>query len=363
MIKNINYTNENVLQEELEQIFHKSWFFVGLSDKLQNNNDYITYRCGSVSIFVQNFGAELKCFSNVCLHRFNNIHNGNEGNGHVICSYHNWVYDDKGSPMVRSECLKEELSLCNRPKLEQYEVETCGKFVFAKVNKEDSVSLNEHLGSFYDKLIEISSFFDKIINDETVVLDHKANWKLLVENVLECYHCSSVHKETLVPIGIGGKKPENHFCESGHDKVDYPIRTTAMQAERESKLTFLIKTQYPHKSLQHWHIFPNLFITSTVGNLFYIGRLTPDKPDFTQLHAQFVKPTYTELTKREGMLLNAYAQTSLESSTKVIYEDRAILEEIQKNLSIIPEQKQIFGEEEFRIKSFHQNINNIINYK
>ena len=111
MIKNINYINEDVLQEEFDLIFHKSWFFVGLSDKLQNNKDYITYKCGSVSILVQNFGSELKCFANVCLHRFNDIHDGFEGNGHVMCSYHNWVYDDKGNPLVRSEFKNELLSL------------------------------------------------------------------------------------------------------------------------------------------------------------------------------------------------------------------------------------------------------------
>ncbi|MCY0979386.1 Rieske 2Fe-2S domain-containing protein [Chryseobacterium wangxinyae] len=363
MIKNINYTDENVLNQELDGIFHKSWFFVGLSDKLQNKNDYITYRCGSVSVFVQNFGEQLKCFSNICLHRFNNIHKGNEGNGHVICSYHNWVYDDNGNPMVRSACLKEELTSCSRSKLEQHEVEICGRFVFAKVNKKDSVSLKEFLGTFYDKLFELSSFFQEIINHETIVLNHKANWKLLVENVLECYHCSSVHKETLVPIGIGGKKPENHFYENGHDKVDYPIRTTALQTEREAKLSFLTKTEYSHKSLQHWYIFPNLFISSTAGNLFYVGKLSPEKPNLTNLYAEFVKPTYTGLTKKEGMLLNAYAQASLDSSKRVIFEDRDILEVIQKNLSIILNDKQIFGEEEFRIEAFHQNIKNIINYK
>lgn len=363
MIKNFNYINDNILQEELAQLFHKSWFFVGLSDKVQNNNDYITYECGSVSVFIQNFGGTIKCFSNICLHRFNRIHSKNEGNGHVICSYHNWVYSDDGAPMVRSNCLKEELITCSRPKLEQYEVEICGKFIFIKVNKEDSLSLKDYLGSFYEKLLELSSFFTEIINNKTLVLDHKANWKLLVENVLECYHCTSVHKETLVPIGIGGKKPENHYCQSGHDVIDYPIRTTTVQAERESKLTFLTKTKYAHKSLQHWYIFPNLFITSTAGNLFYIGRLSPVKADFTKLYAHFVKPTYTELTKKEEMLLNAYANASLDSSTKVIFEDRDILEDIQKNINNLPDERQIFGEEEFRIEAFHRTLKNIFNYK
>ena len=156
MIKNINYINEAILNEELDEIFHKSWFFVGLTDKLKNNNDFITYHCGSVSLFVQKLNDRLKCFSNICLHRFNNIHDGYEGNGHIICSYHNWVYDDSGVPMVRSNCLKNELESCSRPKLEEYEVETCGKFVFVKTNKLEKISLKEHLGSFYDKLNELS---------------------------------------------------------------------------------------------------------------------------------------------------------------------------------------------------------------
>ncbi len=362
MINNINYINENILNDEFENIFHKSWFFVGLLDKLQNKNDYITYRCGAVSIFIQNFGHDLKCFSNICLHRFNNIHVESAGNGRPMCSYHNWVYNEKGIPISKSEYEEDLLSHC-RTKLDQYEVQSCGRFVFAKVNKQDSITLVDYLGLFYYKLIEISSFFNKTINDETIVITHSANWKLLVENVLECYHCNSVHKETLVPIGIGGKKPENHFYENGNDLVDYPMRKSDMQTERESKLAFMTKTKYSHESLRHWYVFPNLFITSTAGNLFYIGKLMPEKPDLTELHAEFVMPNYTELSKIEETLLGAYAQVSVESSIKVIHEDRVILEEIQKNICKIEDQKQIFGEEEFRIKYFHQKINTLINYK
>ncbi|CAI9679776.1 Rieske 2Fe-2S domain-containing protein [Elizabethkingia anophelis] len=363
MIKNINYTDNCILDEEFKEIFHSGWFYVGLTDKLTQKNDYITYKCGNVSIFVQNFGDSLKCFSNICLHRFNSIHLENEGNGHLICSYHNWVYDEDGKPMVRSACLQEELEKCERRKLEEYEVEVCGRFVFVKINKDNTTTLENQLGSFYDRLLQLSLNFDRIINDDIVIMDHKANWKLLVENVLECYHCSSVHKETLVPIGIGAKKPENHLYDNGNDKIDYPMRITASQKEREEKLTFFNKTLYSHKSLQHWYIFPNLFITSTAGNLFYIGKLTPRKGNFTQLHAQFMMPTYTDLSKKEEMLLKAYATTSIDSSKKVIFEDREILETIQTNLYIVPEEAQIFGEEEFRIQAFHEKIKNIINYK
>ena len=92
MIKNINYLDEDVLHEELENIFHESWFFVGLTEKLQKKNDYISYRCGPVSLFVHNSGTELNCYSNICLHRFNTIFHRAEGNSPIICAYHSWAY-------------------------------------------------------------------------------------------------------------------------------------------------------------------------------------------------------------------------------------------------------------------------------
>lgn len=363
MIKNSNYTDPEILKEEQNKIFHESWFYVGLKEKLVNKNDFITYSCGEVSLFVQNFGDKLKAFSNICLHRFNNIHQSNEGNGMLVCSYHNWVYNDNGEPIVGFPCLKEELNKCERNRLEEYDVDSCGEFVFVKINNNSTITLKEQLDSFYPLLENLSSHFDHIINKETIVLDHKSNWKLLVENVLECYHCSSVHKETLVPMGIGSKKPEGHFYEKGNDKIDYPMRKTSTQAEREEKLPFLGKTTYLHKSLQHWFIYPNLFITSTAGNLFYVGRMMPNTANNTQLHTQFVKPTYTELSKKESIVLNAYATASIDSAQKVIFEDREILELIQQNMEIIPKLSQIFGEEEFRIKLFHDKITELINYK
>lgn len=363
MIKNINYIDEEVHKIEQDKIFHNSWFFVGIDDKLLNKNDYITYKCGSVSIFIQNFGDELKCFSNICLHRFNSIHKEKEGNGHLICNYHNWIYNEHGesnNTSLFSNCKSDN---CSSPKLELYEVEKCGKFIFVKINNHNKSTLREYLGSFFLELIELSNFFGEIINEETLVIANKANWKLLVENVLECYHCASVHKETLVPIGIGGKKPENHFNEKGHDRIDYPSRQLKSNIVRDEKLTFLSKSTYKHSSLQHWFIFPNLFITSTLGNLFYIGRLNAISYNESELDAQFFNPKYGDLNKKERIVLDAYSQSAINSSKKVINEDLIILEEIQKNLVLIPEKNQIFGEEEFRIKAFHNHIKNFINYK
>ena len=230
------------------------------------------------------------------------------------------------------------------------------------MNNASTENLKEHLGEFYNILIDLSLNFESLINKESLIIPHNANWKLLVENVLECYHCSSVHKETLVPIGIGAKKPENNVTDKYHDMIDYPIRIGKQQKARNDKLSFLDNRSLKHNSLRHIYIFPNLFITSTDGILFYVGKLAPESTSDTNLLVNFIRPVLKDLSRKEFILSNAFFESSLESSQKVILEDKVILENIQKNLPLVKDVSQVFGDEEFRIMNFHNNIKENVKY-
>jgi phenylpropionate dioxygenase-like ring-hydroxylating dioxygenase large terminal subunit len=361
MIKNVNYINKEIFDVEMESIHNSSWIFVCLKAQISENNDYVTYDVGKKNLVIQNFEGTLKCFENICLHRFNKIQNNKFGNSPFFCSYHSWFYDSEGNALV-NDSFKKQLEIENRNCLKEYKIDFSGDFVFVKVNDLSTDSLKEHLGEFYDILIELSTNFDSLINKDSISICHKANWKLLVENVLECYHCSSVHKETLVPIGIGNKKPENHVINKYHDMIDYPIRIGKKQNSRNERLSFLENRSLKHNSLRHIYIFPNLFITSTDGLLFYVGKLTPESCLDTNLLVNFIRPVINNLSRREFVLSNAFYESSLESSQKVIFEDRVILESIQKNLPLVEDKIQIFGEEEFRLLNFHNNIKKNVKY-
>jgi phenylpropionate dioxygenase-like ring-hydroxylating dioxygenase large terminal subunit len=361
MIKNINYLDDEIFNIEMENLHNSSWVFVCLKEQISIVNDFVTYEIGKKSLVIQNFEGDIKCFENICQHRFNKIQSGHIGNAPFFCKYHSWGYDSKGNAIV-SQDFTNQLIAENRNCLKQYEVEKIGEFVFAKVNQDSKVSLKEHLGEFYQVLLNLSSYFDKQIINEYTVISHRANWKLLVENVLECYHCVSVHKETLVPIGVGTKKPKNHVTDRFHDMIDYPIRIGNQQKIRNEKLSFLKKRSFEHGSLRHVFVFPNLFITSTDGILFYVGKLSPQSADKSDLLVSFVKPKLVDLTKKETVLSNAFFNSSLDSSTKVIFEDKEILENIQKNLPMVEGLAQIFGKEEFRVERFHDNIKKEVKY-
>ena len=361
MIKNINYIDKDIFDLEMEAIHNSSWVFLCLKDQISENNDFITYEIGKKSLVVQNFEGTVKCFENICQHRFNKIQSGHTGNSPFFCKYHGWTYNSDGKAMVNDN-FKEQLNAENRDCLKKYQVEYCGDFVFVKVNQESQDNLKEHLGVFYELLVDLASNFYNLLNREYVSIPHNANWKLLVENVLECYHCSTVHKETLLPIGIGSKKPENNVVDKNHDMIDYPIRIGKQQKLRNEKLGFLDKRNFKHNSLRHLYVFPNLFITSTDGILFYVGKLTPQSSSNTNLLVNFVRPLLHDLSKKETILSNAFFGASIESATKVVYEDKEILENIQNNLSKVKDLSQIFGEEEFRIENFHNNIKKEVKY-
>src|SRR5690606_29503708 len=94
---------------------------------------------------------------------------------------------------------------------------------------------------------------------------HQANWKLLVENVLECYHCASVHPETFITgLGVGRKPISNvEMSAQGHSSSHFPRTPIKREALRKKIISHLDDRGLTHNSFYHIHIFPNLFISST----------------------------------------------------------------------------------------------------
>ena len=206
MIPNASYHDPAILKSELGGLFRSGWQFAAMQDELANDRDFVCVDVPDDSIVVQNFRGELRAFHNVCTHRLNPIQTAERGNRPLMCGYHAWTFDSDGMPLGKGErqgfvaTREERERLC----LTRYRVETCGRFVFVARDRK-SPSLDEFLGPFANLLRDLSGY----MGDQTHFggVAHAANWKLLVENVLECYHCSTVHPQTFV-AGLGvGREP------------------------------------------------------------------------------------------------------------------------------------------------------------
>jgi phenylpropionate dioxygenase-like ring-hydroxylating dioxygenase large terminal subunit len=349
------YTNEKCFEYEIKNIFNEQWIFAGLVTDLKNNNDFITLEIGNSSVVVQNFKGNIVAFQNICSHRFKRIQTEEKGNRPFFCEYHGWNYDKDGVPRIPKEdtFYIKQASCLN---LKKYELDVCGKFVFIKLNNNNLFSLKEYLGEYFDELEKLSSFFDVVVDVDKI--NHNSNWKLLVENVLEGYHCPLVHKETFIVSGYCIDSAKEINFNQNHSSFILP-KTFSATDEAINKITFFDDLLNKHESFYHIFIYPNLFITSISGSMYYIGRLKPLSKNRTILETFFLKPNFKrELSKKENGILNAYLGMNVEYGKKVILEDVSMVESCQKGLEEKSNKTGILSKtEEIRLLEFHKILN------
>lgn len=347
MIPHENYYRPEILSAELARLYEPGWEFVALTGELASHRDFVTVEYEGCSIVVQNFHGELKAFQNVCTHRFNKLQWEDRGNRPLACRYHSWTYNADGVPAIPR---KNEYRV-ERPEdvcLPRYRLETCGKFVF--VNRSgDAPPLREYLGGFWDVLETISRHLGAQIHYATV--PHKANWKVLVENVVDNYHCPILHKESFVSFGFCRSPVEDVVIDAaGHSSWHSPRQEVEREGLRRRALSHLADREFAHQSFYHIYIFPNLFVASTEGLNFYVGHALPVAAEESMLRARYFEPN-VELKPSHRMrqdMLND--QTGL-YGLNVVEEDRVILETIQRGLRL-SDRPGIIGEGEPRIRAF-----------
>lgn len=212
-------------------------------------------------------------------------------------------------------------------------------------------SLEEHLGEFADLLRELSAHIGRETHFTHV--PHAANWKLLVENVLECYHCAAVHPETFVAgLGVGRKPIADVRLAGGHSSSHFPRVPTKREPLRRKIISHLDGRAFAHDSFFHLFIFPNLFISSTEGTAFYVGHAVPRTPDATTLRVRLFEPA-VELSAGGRLRQDAINQQGAALGLQVIEEDRAVLERVQCGVRYA-DRPAVLGDEEVRIEAFHR---------
>jgi phenylpropionate dioxygenase-like ring-hydroxylating dioxygenase large terminal subunit len=350
MIPVRNYHREDVLSLELERLFQPHWQFGAMSSELAADRDFVCVDYQGTAAVLQNFKGEVRAFANVCSHRFNRIQTQPRGNRPLMCAYHGWNFDESGYPkgMPRREGfdLSDRELLC----LTRYQVERCGGFIFFRRGTEGP-SLRDYLGRFYPVLEQISGYFGPEIDNG--VVPHRANWKLLVENVLECYHCAVVHQETFVKrLGVGRGGIDDVQFDGPHSSSHFPRSPIAAEARRARALAYLDQREFAHDSFFHIYIFPNLFVSSTQGLSFYVGHALPNRAGQTDLRFRLYEPRF-ELTRSQRAAQDLVNQSGTELGRAVVEEDRLILEQVQRGVEL-SEKPGIVGADEVRISQFMQ---------
>jgi phenylpropionate dioxygenase-like ring-hydroxylating dioxygenase large terminal subunit len=189
------YTDTMIFALERTRIFRRSWQYVGLLEQLTNPGDFFTTRIGDVPLVLsRDQEGQIRAFVNVCRHRGSELVLAECGHRQTLqCHYHAWTYNLDGSlraaPGSKDEPGFEpsQLSLIAVP------VDTWGPFIFVNPDRQ-AQPLSTVLGQLPQLTAASGIRLGDIRRRARRTYDIAANWKIVVDNYLECYHCPVAHK-------------------------------------------------------------------------------------------------------------------------------------------------------------------------
>lgn len=188
------YTQAQVFEYEKEAIFAKSWICIAHRSEVADSNAYITRDIvGESIIVVRGRDAVLRAFYNVCPHRGHQLLTGSGKAKNVItCPYHAWAFKLDGELAHARNCENVADFDKGNSSLVQLRVEEYAGFIFVNMDN-DAGTVEEQLPGLEASMREACPVIDKLQLAARFVSDTGANWKSIVDNYQECYHCAPAH--------------------------------------------------------------------------------------------------------------------------------------------------------------------------
>ena len=283
-----SYLDDSEFQREYSAIFSKGWICIGRASQIDSAGDYLAFKFGGDSILVvRGQDGDLRAFYNVCRHRGAELvpmPDSAPQAGHfkraITCPYHAWTYQLDGN-------LKKAPHLAVNPgdtQLHGVSISTWAGFVFVRMSDERDETLQSAIGVGAERLTRYPLADLAIGHSIDYQID--ANWKVLLENYNECYHCGPVHPELckIVPA----------FREKGGSDVDWDQGVP----HREGAYTFtedgttnrrpfpgLNETEKTHHKGELFY--PNLMISLSMDHVvaFYVW---PESASKTRVRCDFL---------------------------------------------------------------------------
>ena len=186
------YNSPEAFRHDMERIFFRHWILAGHASSAAEPGDWFVHEMAQESvIIVRGRDAELRAFANVCRHRGSRICTGASGRASVlVCPYHAWSYNLDGS-LRAARHMPAEFDKAQFG-LKPVHLEVIEGLVFISL-AETPLSLDAARAAITAAYRPYGWGSAKVAHRETYQVE--ANWKLAVENYLECYHCTPSHPE------------------------------------------------------------------------------------------------------------------------------------------------------------------------
>jgi phenylpropionate dioxygenase-like ring-hydroxylating dioxygenase large terminal subunit len=324
------YTSQAFYDFEIQTIFSREWLCLGRADEIPNAGDYFTVTVGADPlIVVRDETGGIHVLSAVCRHRGMVIcsDSGNCG-GHLTCPYHAWSYDTSGRLTNAPDMQRSGAFDRSRIRLPELRAEVWQGFVF--------VNFDLDAAPLKPRMAEVDSLLANYAATDLVSLppkefDFEANWKIVMENGIECYHCSRTHRGY-------------HDCAPSRNTLPEPL------PESDCAIVMLVKTTHQdaafippdykavfpplpgltieQRNRMMWvAVPPNVMLSCQPDNVHYF-LWWPLGPELVRLKVGWLYPTSTVRLPD----FKEKFQVQLEGQTPIVEQDAVVCKEVQRGL-------------------------------
>jgi phenylpropionate dioxygenase-like ring-hydroxylating dioxygenase large terminal subunit len=308
-----------VLELEKERIFSRSWLLAGHMSQLPEVGSYFTLELlGERFFFIRGDDNQIRGFYNVCRHRAHELVQGSGCKKVITCPYHAWTYELDGRLRYAR----------NSERVPGFEPKAFGLAPVRVERFYDFLLFNldadapEFTSVFPDLEAEICSYVPRL---DELAPAHKegrseaslaCNWKVLLDNCIECYHCTPAHPAFVDLVDMDTYRITCHAMHTSH----------VAQSNNAQSAAYRYEPNDPVRHAVFWHLWPNM----TLG-------VVPGSPNFGMFS---IDPVSVGQTRTRGISLRLPTPpTELdlerdEYSARVLWpEDLGLCESVQRGLA------------------------------
>ncbi len=208
------YNGPEAFAFDLEAIYKRSWLQVGFEIELPKPGSYMAMTLGLWPILVlRDRAGELRAFHNSCRHRGAQVcADGHGSSARLVCPYHRWTYELTGE-LAHAGRMPNDFDMADHG-LKPIHLANVGGVLLVCLGDDPP-----EIDSFRQKMTPLlapHNLADAKLAHQSTLLE-RGNWKLVMENARECYHCATSHPELALsfPVGASG-----HFDYGDDDSLE-----------------------------------------------------------------------------------------------------------------------------------------------
>lgn len=341
------YTDQAVLDRELETVFRDHPFVLGHASHVREPGRYLLCDWKSRPIVaVRGKDGVLRAFLNTCRHRGARMltEQSETPLRAFVCPFHGWVYGLDGSLRgVTKDWNFPDLDRCARG-LVELPVAEHGGLVWVHPRPDGNVDMAEQLGPIGDDIVHFG--IDRMKSFRKSHIVKQANWKLLIKTYLEGYHVPYLHRDTIAQVFHNGVIA--HLEHGPHIRLC---------AGRVNLLDCLAEDPDDWQVLKYASVYYTLFpCTFFIMHPDYvsINQFYPLAPDQTLwTHEMLYDPSLFEGERGQSALAKRFDYTN-----DIVFdkEDFLVAEDVQIGLRDGANEHHVLGLEERLLHVFQQSI-------